>query len=354
MKIAIYGTGNTALFAYRALERRKDTQPFLEIVYFIRTKKIKDFFCGKAVRAVDEISFSDFDTLVIAVDQHYFEIVEAISGVCDDYESHQEHVIKYDVFFADELKELERLEQQELQKRGMRFSLNDLDYLNSKKFSDQFRLQLTNRPIVCRREKRLLSIVEGKSCMHIGCCDHLPMIEAKVRQKKWLHGILEENCKEVLGIDIDEEAVAYVNEKGFAASKVYCADVTAPDFTDRVPKKELDYVLLGEIVEHVDNPVSFLSGLLENMVKYGFHGKYIITVPNAFAVMREESAYQDGVEKINSDHRYWFTPYTIAKVMTLAGIEPEELFFANDERYPVEKGFQSDRLVIVGKQNDGQ
>lgn len=348
MKIAIYGTGNIALFSYNVLKKRKNTQPSLEIVYFVRTKKVKDFFCGIEVRAVEEISFSDFDILVIASDHHYYEIIDAIDSVYVDHELYQEQIIKYDAFFADELKELEQLERQELQRRGMLFSQEDLDYLKNKKFSALYRLELTNRPIICRRAERLLAIVAGKSCMHIGCCDHLPMIETRVRQKNWLHGQLEEHCKDVLGIDIDKRAVAYVNEMGFAAGKVYCADVTASDFTDKVPRKLLDYVLLGEIVEHVDNPVSFLSGLRENMIKYGFHGKYIITVPNAFAIMREESAYHDGVEKINSDHRYWFTPYTIAKVMALAGIRPEELFFANDESYPVEKGFQSDRLVIVG------
>lgn len=349
MRAAIYGMGNIGLFAYKALEKRKITQPSLEIVYFVRTRKAKDLFCGIEVRAVDEISFSDFDILIIASDPHYSEIIETINNVCGGYDLHREQIIKYDAFFAEELKELGELEQQELKRDGMRFSQKDLDCMSNKIFPELYRLELPNRPIVCRRETRLLAAVEGKSCMHIGCCDHLPVIEAKVRQKTWLHGLLEEHCKDVLGIDINEKAVAYVNEMGFAASQVYCADVTAPDFTDRIPRKTLDYVVLGEIVEHVDNPVLFLSGLRENMVKYGFHGRYIITVPNAFAMMREESVYWDGVEKINSDHRYWFTPYTIAKVMTLAGIQPEELFFANDERYPVEKGFQSDRLVIIGK-----
>lgn len=40
-------------------------------------------------------------------------------------------------------------------------------------------------------------------------------------------------------------------------------------------------------------------------------------------------AYRNGIELINTDHKYWFTPFTIGKVLLQAGIKPIELFFAN-------------------------
>ena len=84
--------------------------------------------------------------------------------------------------------------------------------------------------------------------------------------------------------------------------------------------------------------------------EYGFMGKYIITVPNAFCFLKT-SVYQEGIEFINSDHRYWFTPYTIAKIMIEAKIVPEELFFANYVRMgneDIEKSYQGDQIVIMG------
>jgi hypothetical protein len=35
------------------------------------------------------------------------------------------------------------------------------------------------------------------------------------------------------------------------------------------------------------------------------------------------------LEIINSDHRFWFTPYTIAKVLVSAGYNPEKITYAN-------------------------
>jgi len=32
---------------------------------------------------------------------------------------------------------------------------------------------------------------------------------------------------------------------------------------------------------------------------------------------------------INSDHRYWFTPYTISKILVSAGYTPEKIIFSN-------------------------
>jgi hypothetical protein len=51
---------------------------------------------------------------------------------------------------------------------------------------------------------------------------------------------------------------------------------------------------------------------------YGKAGWLVLTTPNAF---RYQAALQSlrGQEIINSDHRYWFSPYTLAKVMWRAG-----------------------------------
>ena len=35
------------------------------------------------------------------------------------------------------------------------------------------------------------------------------------------------------------------------------------------------------------------------------------------------------LEVINSDHRYWFTPYTISKILVSAGYNPEKIIYAN-------------------------
>jgi hypothetical protein len=97
-------------------------------------------------------------------------------------------------------------------------------------------------------------------------------------------------------------------------------------------KVHFDYALLGEVVEHIDDPVSFLKKIRENLKDTV--EKVIITVPYAFG-LRQMFSGLFKKERINSDHRYWFTPYTIAKICFEAGIYPEELLFCGNPPFPL-------------------
>lgn len=250
----------------------------------------------------------------------------------------------------------------------MKLRASDYEYLKGEKFTDLYNLKLEDNLLYSRLEW-IIKIVSGKKVLHIGCCDHIPLIERKIQERRWLHGLLEEKCEMVLGVDINQEAVNFVNEKNLSKDKVYCADITSEDFCEKVPRKELEYVFLGEMVEHLDNPVLFLTALKENMRKYGFEGKYIITVPNALSLIRKR--FRGGMESINSDHRFWFTPYTIAKVMVQAGICPEEILFSSNgsggngsskaanrffallervrKRPSGYKSYRGDSIIVIGK-----
>lgn len=209
----------------------------------------------------------------------------------------------------------------------MKISNECYQYLSGEKFSSGYYMPLENNPLYSRLET-IMMLVKGTSVLHVGCCDHLPLIRQKIEQHTWLHGLLEEECKDVIGIDINREAIDFINKNNLCKNEVYCADITSQDFVEVLPKKEIEVVLLGEIVEHLDNPVCFLQRTRENLQQYGFRGKYVITVPNAYCILRRPYA-ERGYEGINSDHRYWFTPYTICKILVQAGLYPEELQFVS-------------------------
>lgn len=251
----------------------------------------------------------------------------------------------------------------------MYLSEKDYDYLSGKMFSNSYSLKLEEN-VLYDRIKTLLMLSRGKRVLHIGCCDHLPLIDEKIQNREWLHALLDETCEYVLGVDINQEAVDYVNSNKLSKLPVYCTDITSPEFLSDFPKYDFDLLILGEIVEHVDNPVDFLKCLKNNMGEYGFTGKYIITVPNAISTVRY-GLFDKGVETINSDHKFWFTPYTISKVMTSAGIMPEQILFSSygyggngANRYtnkifsilekirkkPFQyKSWRGDQIVILGK-----
>jgi hypothetical protein len=87
-------------------------------------------------------------------------------------------------------------------------------------------------------------------------------------------------------------------------------------------------MILGEIIEHISNPAAFLNALRERYA--GYVGKIILTTPHAFRYKNFTRAAKTHQEIINSDHRFWFTPYTLAKIAVDAGLWPEEFWLVEN------------------------
>lgn len=205
--------------------------------------------------------------------------------------------------------------------------------------------------------KKILNSKKNASVIHLGCCDHIHLISKKRKEKRWLHDILLKNSKTVVGIDINKEAIDYL--KNIGIPNLICADITKDvdiikqELSDQGLKEKWDFLICGEIIEHVNNPVGFL-----NVIKQEFADcvdKIIITVPNALRYTNFINALK-GYEKVNSDHRYWFTPYTILKVISESGIEVEDIYFTGlvlpafiDKIAFFNKAILSSEIVVIGK-----
>lgn len=215
------------------------------------------------------------------------------------------------------------------------------DYISGDKFSNGVFLPISGpEKSVNTRIEMIESLVEGKRVIHLGCCDHIPLIKMKMAKNMWLHKRITEKASECIGIDIDQEAIDFV-KKEIGFNNVECADITKPGI-QALTNSKWDYMIVGEILEHVDNPVQFLSDI---KASYGRNiDKIIVTVPNAFSGANVSYA-KKGIEAINSDHRYWFSPYTLAKIGFRAGLVLQEFFFVQ-ERFYNEMGRRHKILVI--------
>ena len=91
----------------------------------------------------------------------------------------------------------------------MYFSNEDIKYLSGEKFSSGYRLRLQDNKPVSRLEC-LINMTKGERVLHIGFCDHIPLIMHKIETKTWLHGLLRENCPFLVGIDNNKEAIEYI------------------------------------------------------------------------------------------------------------------------------------------------
>lgn len=174
------------------------------------------------------------------------------------------------------------------------------------------------------REAFITDMTKGTRVIHIGCSDHIQVINEKIETNTWLHKLLTDNSEKCIGIDIDKESIDYIkNELGY--KNVFRGDITSDHF-DEIKSDKWDFAVFGELIEHLDNPVNFLKSFKE---KYGENvTRFIITVPGIYN-RRQFRNMLNYKEIINSDHRFWFTPYTISKVVASAGYIPEKITYAN-------------------------
>ena len=208
----------------------------------------------------------------------------------------------------------------------MKFNLDVIKHLSGEKFSNGLKI------VVAEQEKSVLNrieiikeLIKGKKVIHLGFTDHVPLIKDKIRNNNWVHKIKCESAEVCIGIDIDQEAVEYVRDT-FKVQDIYTHDITSAEKLERISGSNWDFLIIGEVLEHIDNPVHFLNRIKQN---YGTEiKKIIITVPNAYDIANIK-LIRKNTECINTDHRYWFTPFTLAKVCMQAGFEIEYYSYCN-------------------------
>lgn len=199
----------------------------------------------------------------------------------------------------------------------MRLNESTTPYLEGTAFTDSLMFDLRGighaQPNMERLDY-LRSLVRGKDVLDVGCVGHLPLIESQRKSGRWLHEILCEAAKSCAGIDIDRAGCEYLVGLGFG--DVFCSDIVADELPAPLRTRRFDFVILGETLEHVDDPVAFLTATRLRLA--GIAERLVITTPNAFR-LQNMIRVVSGHEVINSDHRYWFSPYSLAKVMWRSG-----------------------------------
>jgi len=174
--------------------------------------------------------------------------------------------------------------------------------------------------IIRLRPNVIFDLTEDKSVLHLGCTDHLSIIEKKIEKGIYFHRQLNCVAGKCLGIDINNETVQYLERHG--VDNIIVADITQPGIKE-IANNKWDYLLMAEVLEHINDPVDFLKCIAKEYRNNIMN--IIITVPNAFGLIHMNHALINGCESINTDHRYWFTPYTICKIVHEAGLIIDDL-----------------------------
>ena len=209
----------------------------------------------------------------------------------------------------------------------MKLSNEITDYLTGEKFDAGLSIPIAHAENdIISRFSFLINTCQGKNVVHLGCCDHVPLINEKIKNGVWLHRLLMDTCSRVMGVDINDKGIQFLKEE-LNIPSVYCSNILTDDLPETLPDLSWDYLVMGEILEHIDNPVEFMSQIRKRHL--GKIKQVIITVPNAFAIANYNGVLEQK-EIINTDHRYWFTPFTLSKILTIAGYKIDSFYYAQE------------------------
>lgn len=211
----------------------------------------------------------------------------------------------------------------------MRINQEVLPYISGEKFSTGLKINFlldNNDYIYQERVSVLREMCRDKKVLHIGCIDHNPeVVSDKIAKGKWLHIEITNSASFCRGVDINSEGIQYIKDN-LGIDNIFNCNI----LTDELPEElkiEWDIVIIPEVIEHLNDPINFLREV-KNRIRTK---QIVVTVPNAFTLESINLAKQH-IESINTDHRFWFTPYTLVKNLHEAGLKAEYIVMCHNGR----------------------
>lgn len=193
------------------------------------------------------------------------------------------------------------------------------DVLYDRQFDADWVSRLPLQFLAAGRNDSLTRLIAGGRVMHLGFADHGPLIASKRAQGVWLHDQVMARSAACVGVDINAQAVLLAQNLGVPA--LHCLDIFSSEFSKLAADFAPTHLLLPDVLEHLHEPVAFLQRLAQVMPQVPL----LVSVPNGLS-LRNTVHGLSGVERINTDHLCWYSPFTIAKLLSRGGYSPQTLW----------------------------
>ena len=181
----------------------------------------------------------------------------------------------------------------------------------------------------------VLNFCRGQDVLDIGAGEH----DVSFYSESWEHGRIAKVAKRAIAVEIDPELCRHYQDKGF---DFRCVDATSDvDLGDRV-----DRVFIGDVIEHVNDPVRLLE-FAKRHLKPG--GAILITTPNPFAPRFRASRGRRHTRYViaNLEHTRWISTTTMHELAWRAGLELTALHWPMIKKKP--KPGLAGELVIAAR-----
>ena len=153
--------------------------------------------------------------------------------------------------------------------------------------------------------------VKGRSVLDIGVVEH---DIGHIDLPTWKHNYIRERASHILGIDIVREGIDLLKSRGY---NVRLADATSEeDLGER-----FDRVVIGDVIEHVNDPVRLLEFAGRHLEPGGL---ILVSTPNPYWIKHILSTFVRGTLVNNADHISWVSPSAALELGRRAGLCLEE------------------------------
>ncbi|MBA7685249.1 hypothetical protein ES703_93667 [subsurface metagenome] len=163
--------------------------------------------------------------------------------------------------------------------------------------------------------KFVIKYCRNKSVLDLGCVMHDP---ENYKSKYWVHKAIREVAADLIGLDLYQEGVDYLRERGF--------NVVFGDAQNFQLDKKFNVIVAGDIVEHLEDHHGFIESCKRHMHR---DSRLLISTPNPWFWKRiVRSAFQ--LEQPNSlEHTCWFCTRTLRQLVNRHGMDVGEIVFGS-------------------------
>lgn len=181
----------------------------------------------------------------------------------------------------------------------------------------------------------LMDFVRNQSVLDIGIVAHT--ID-QTYDPRWRHQLIKNVAASLVGIDILEEAVIQLRARGY--------DVRAVDATGETDLgQRFERVVIGDVIEHVDNPVALLRFAQRHLLPGGL---VLCSTPNPFHLGTIISGLRDGVFIANAEHVSWITPTMALELGQRSRLNLVRYWHAQKERGALLRKLGMKSLGVLG------
>jgi 2-polyprenyl-3-methyl-5-hydroxy-6-metoxy-1,4-benzoquinol methylase len=183
------------------------------------------------------------------------------------------------------------------------------------------------------KDEFLLNMCTGRSVLDVGIVGQ----DRDFDSPTWLHNKIKKVAVDVTGVDILEEPIRQLREKGYS---VWTVEEL------KLLNTRYDIILMSDVIEHVNDPVGFLDLYSKYLSD---DGKMLISTPNSNRANNFINILLSNNYSVNPEHTFWFCPRTMAEVVARTSLQITDFYWAGHyfDMREVNGLYQKLKLVLI-------